>query len=75
MKKVTFAILAHVDAGKTTLSEAMLFHAGVIKKMGRVDKEDSFLDTRKKKRYYYFFKRDLIYVSRKSNDFFRYTWA
>ena len=42
MKKVTFAILAHVDAGKTTLSEAMLFHAGVIKKMGRVDKEDSF---------------------------------
>lgn len=29
--------------GKTTLSEAMLFHAGVIKKMGRVDKEDSFL--------------------------------
>lgn len=44
MKKVTFAILAHVDAGKTTLSEAMLFHAGVIKKMGRVDKEDSFLD-------------------------------
>ena len=43
MKKVTFAILAHVDAGKTTLSEAMLFHAGVIKKMGRVDKEDSFL--------------------------------
>ena len=63
MKKVTFAILAHVDAGKTTLSEAMLFHAGVIKKMGRVDKEDSF------------FKRNLIYVSRKSNDFFRYTWA
>ena len=44
MKKVTFAILAHVDAVKTTLSEAMLFHAGVIKKMGRVDKEDSFLD-------------------------------
>ena len=52
MKKVTFAILAHVDAGKTTLSEAMLFHAGVIKKMGRVDKEDSFLDydTQERKR-------------------------
>lgn len=44
MKKVTFAILAHVDAGKTTLSEAMLYHAGVIKKIGRVDKADSFLD-------------------------------
>lgn len=44
MKKVTFAILAHVDAGKTTLSEAMLYHAVVIKKIGRVDKADSFLD-------------------------------
>ena len=44
MKKVIFAILAHVDAGKTTLSEAMLYHAGVIKKIGRVDKADSFLD-------------------------------
>lgn len=44
MKKVTFAILAHVDAGKTTLSEVMLYHAGVIKKIGRVDKADSFLD-------------------------------
>lgn len=44
MKKVTFAILAHIDAGKTTLSEAMLYHAGVIKKIGRVDKADSFLD-------------------------------
>ena len=44
MKKVTFAILAHVDAGKTTLSETMLYHAGVIKKIGRVDKADSFLD-------------------------------
>lgn len=44
MKKVTFAILAHVDAGKTTLSEVMLYHAGVIKKIGRVDKASSFLD-------------------------------
>ena len=77
MKKVTFAILAHVDAGKTTLSEAMLFHAGVIKKMGRVDKEDSFLDydIQERKRGITIFSKDLIYVSRKSNDFFRYTWA
>lgn len=44
MKKITFAILAHVDAGKTTLSEAMLYHAGIIKTMGRVDKENAFLD-------------------------------
>ena len=77
MKKVTFAILAHVDAGKTTLSEAMLFHAGVIKKMGRVDKEDPFLDydIQERKRGITIFSKDLIYVSRKSNDFFRYTWA
>ena len=59
MKKVTFAILAHVDAGKTTLSEAMLFHAGVIKKMGRVDKEDSFLDMiyKKEKEVLLFFQK------------------
>ena len=54
MKKVTFAILAHVDAGKTTLSEAMLFHAGEKKKMWRVDKEDSFIDYQIKQR-----KRDI----------------
>lgn len=44
MKKVTIALLAHVDAGKTTLSEAMLYHTGIIKKMGRVDKKDAYLD-------------------------------
>ncbi len=38
-------ILAHVDSGKTTLSEAMLYSAGAIKKLGRVDHGDSFLDT------------------------------
>ena len=38
-------ILAHVDAGKTTLSEALLFQAGVIRKQGRVDHKDAFLDT------------------------------
>ncbi len=38
-------ILAHVDAGKTTLSEALLFQAGVIRKRGRVDHKDAFLDT------------------------------
>ncbi len=43
-KKITFGILAHVDSGKTTLSEAMLYNAGKIRKLGRVDHKDSFLD-------------------------------
>ncbi len=45
MKKITIGILAHVDAGKTTLSEALLFTAGAIKNLGRVDKRDTYLDT------------------------------
>lgn len=45
MKKLTIGILAHVDAGKTTLSEAMLYTSGYIRKMGRVDNKDAFLDT------------------------------
>lgn len=44
MKKLTMGILAHVDAGKTTLSEGLLFRAGEIRKLGRVDHGDSFLD-------------------------------
>ena len=39
------ALLAHVDAGKTTLSEALLYHAGVRRSLGRVDHQDAFLDT------------------------------
>ena len=38
-------VLAHVDAGKTTLSEAILYNSGVIRTLGRVDKRDTFLDT------------------------------
>ncbi len=45
MEKLAAGILAHVDAGKTTLSEAMLFTAGSIRKLGRVDHKDAFLDT------------------------------
>ena len=45
MKRLVIGILAHVDAGKTTLSEAMLFESGSIRKMGRVDNGDAFLDT------------------------------
>lgn len=44
-KNVVIGILAHVDAGKTTLSEAMLYLSGKIKKLGRVDHRDSYLDT------------------------------
>ena len=43
--KITLGILAHVDAGKTTLSESLLFQTGEIKEMGRVDKKNAFLDT------------------------------
>ncbi|WP_027399002.1 translation factor GTPase family protein [Anaerovorax odorimutans] len=45
MKKLIIGILAHVDAGKTTLSESMLYLSGKIEKLGRVDKKDAYLDT------------------------------
>ena len=45
MKKLVVGILAHVDSGKTTLSEAMLYTAGKIRKRGRVDHKDAYLDT------------------------------
>ena len=45
MKNIVAGILAHVDSGKTTLSEAMLYQAGQIRKLGRVDHQDTYLDT------------------------------
>lgn len=45
MKKITTGIVAHVDAGKTTLSEALLYKAGNLLTLGRVDNGDAFLDT------------------------------
>ena len=51
MKKLVIGILAHVDAGKTTLSEGMLYLSGTVRKLGRVDHKDAFLDT-------YFLERD-----------------
>lgn len=45
MKKTVIGILAHVDAGKTTLSEGMLYLSGAVRKLGRVDRRDAFLDT------------------------------
>lgn len=44
MKKLVVGILAHVDAGKTTLSESMLYISGKTRKMGRVDNKDAYLD-------------------------------
>lgn len=45
MKKLVIGILAHVDAGKTTLSEGLLYLSGKIRKLGRVDHRDAYLDT------------------------------
>ena len=45
MNKLVMGVLAHVDAGKTTLSEALLYQAGAIRRLGRVDHQDAFLDT------------------------------
>ena len=45
MKKLVVGILAHVDAGKTTLSEALLYQSGALRRLGRVDHQDAFLDT------------------------------
>ena len=45
MKHCCIGVLAHVDAGKTTLSEALLYRSGALRKLGRVDHRDAFLDT------------------------------
>lgn len=45
MKRLVIGMTAHVDAGKTTLSEAMLYSSGALRKLGRVDHKDAFLDT------------------------------
>ena len=50
-KHICAGLLAHVDAGKTTLSEGMLYLSGTVRKLGRVDHKDAFLDT-------YFLERD-----------------
>ena len=45
MKRLVIGILAHVDAGKTTLSEGLLYRCGALRRLGRVDHGDAFLDT------------------------------
>ena len=44
-KQITIGMIAHVDAGKTTLSEALLYQTGIIRRLGRVDNGDAFLDS------------------------------
>ena len=45
MKKITIGILAHVDSGKTTLSEAILYQTGLLRTLGRVDHGNAFMDS------------------------------
>ena len=45
MERICAGLLAHVDAGKTTLAESILYCSGAIRRMGRVDHGDAFLDT------------------------------
>ncbi|MGA3269916.1 GTP-binding protein [Lactiplantibacillus pentosus] len=45
MKQIVAGMIAHVDAGKTTLSEALLYRSGALRQLGRVDNGDAFLDT------------------------------
>lgn len=50
MRQLTIGAIAHVDAGKTTLSEAILYATGCLKRLGRVDHQDAFLDTDQQER-------------------------
>lgn len=69
-KHLTLGILAHVDAGKTTLCEGLLFNTGVINKFGRVDKKESFLDYNplERKRGITIFSKVAIIKSHRNND-------
>ena len=61
MKKLVIGILAHVDAGKTTLSESILYRSGLLRKPGRVDNGDAFLDT------YALEKAGIYHISKQAN--------
>ena len=78
MTKVTAGILAHVDAGKTTLSEAMLYHGGVIRSLGRVDRGDAFLDTNgleKARGITIFSKQAILTLGRRATWIFLRRWS
>ena len=60
-------ILAHVDAGKTTLSEGMLYLSGTVRKLGRVDHKDAFLDTyffRARQRNHHLFEAGSFFIGK-----------
>ena len=70
-KLLTMGILAHVDSGKTTLSEAILYNAGKIRKLGRVDHKDSFLDTNtlERERGITIFSKQAVFKNNSSTQF------
>ncbi len=71
MNKLTIGILAHVDAGKTTLSEALLYESGVIRHPGRVDRKDAFLDNyalERERGITIFSKQAIIDIKRKNDS-------
>jgi translation elongation factor EF-G len=65
MKRIVTGILAHVDAGKTTCIESMLYNAGKLRMMGRVDHKDAYLDYDSQER-----DRGITIYSKEAN----YTW-
>ena len=76
-KNVCIGLLAHVDAGKTTLSEALLYQAGVLKNPGRVDKGDAYLDTfaMEKRGNHDFFQAGSFFVGGYAGDVIGYAGA
>ena len=66
---ICIALLAHVDAGKTTLSESLLYACGALRKVGRVDHKDSFLDTDTLER-----ERGITIFSKQAMWIFRRKW-
>ena len=72
--RLAVGILAHVDAGKTTLAEAILYHTGSIRKVGRVDHQDAFLDTYalEKERGITIFSKQALSIKGEGNCSFRY---
>ena len=75
---IAAAVLAHVDAGKTTLSEALLYESGMIRRAGRVDNKDAFLDTfalEKERGITIFSKQAVLKLPEETVHAFRYAGA